>query len=275
MSQISKYLYEPNLLIPWREPTGPVEVAWEKPITKGLSSYIGLFNGGIQDLVGRMWNDTANTVDVSVVPPKIIGNDGGGRAVEITPFYVSEDAVTLFGVFEKTSATETWSGIFAYYETYGSAHRFEIGWSGSKIYLQASNGSWARFSPIVPVNDTKIVVVATRDAAKQIKIYYRDKNGVQYGEIDDTASSTTSMTVKKAMIQAAGTTAGGRAWRGALYSGGIFNRVLSVEECWAIVNDPCHFVKSAHNSAIQFNVAAPAGTIAPQHYHHRHHNRAG
>ena len=233
----------PELFDPGRKPVGNVVIDLGNNITRNLQAYVGLFNGLITSLVRHQTGSGFVGADVTITPPTISGNDGGGGHIDIpVTENILSTACSIVTVFEKSSVTEAWASPLCFSNT-TSGDRFEILINSSgKLFFQSSSHAWTRTYSIAPANDKKITVVATRDSAGTIKIHYLDSSGYQYDEINDSASVANDAIINRVTIQASSLNTITRAWRGKTYAGGVYNRVLSKSECLSLLYDPYQFL---------------------------------
>lgn len=268
---LPKQLWEPNLLVPWRKPVGPVIVnrshwAGQNCVlcvvnTDGSTTSRNIVDGSPiipsgsscllhTGIYGHSLYKSADDDDVwELAEPVVL------TSPDVTVICIFKSDTT--GAFDNILFGETAPGVSGgrYYNRYNT--RIEHRWDGD---------GWNSQTASVNLSDLDYHFYALTMNDSNQRVHYLD---------DSTETPADAHGGTLTIRYLGGAHASGYGMEGKMPFIAAFNRRFTPTEIRALRRDPYQFLVSANDAPFLFSVVAPSGTVAPQHYHHRHHNRAG
>jgi len=251
--------YHPDFAFPASKPTGPVEIDWDNPITKGLKTLMVAPLGRDKDLVDP------STPFVTTSPAFFTDQSGQGLKFNGSSTYIrntktvpSDYPFTFFASF--SNAGSVFGGIVGLGGSGSGFHRTAVTATGTdqlQMRAQTSSGNASEINVTYDGSAPVTHIVAVYNSATDRKFFI---NGALVG----TATSSVPGNVFNRFTMGAWDDASqGQYYGGVIYQAGHFQRVFSDGEARSLSTNPFQILTSPTPPESSTPVAAAVGLPIP------------
>lgn len=251
-----------------RLPCGMVVLNHTHPRASDLICAYVLNGHAVKDLVTGIKATPAASTDVPTFRP--------GMGLDFT----LPDNLVCDGVYQRSQSLSEYTFLARVNPSnIGSSHQMIFGSPGTGyLYFDIASGKFFSkdngFSPNGILGTTTVTVGTWYDVAFTLG---EDNARALYidGREDATATPSGSGGTRQEEFRIGEYGSSALNYYGLVQYVYFFKKRLSVGEIKSFAARPYQIISAANDRAFLYSAAAPAGSIAPQHFHHRHHNRAG